>query len=432
MPNSLRREADDLFLFVNPKSGGNVGQCFLEAPSPLEVCLTVDKTIRRLHIFSLPEGRSGHKPGFVQLREVVSAGCKARVVVGGGDGTVMWVVTEAEKHGINPLEQIAIAMIPLGTGNDFSQSLGWGSANPNGDALARNDYEALKHMVEEWCKATPSYMDVWQVSVKVDEQTGTIYQREEPMLELDGEEVTELETYMLLYCGIAKDAELAYRVEMHRTKSQCCNKLVYGWQGLCISLHFFCCVGQRVQRVIRGLYNGLGNKAAAIFEVGMQTSGPRLYSNPEMILCLNIDSFAGGEAKDLWANSWRLGTSQPLEDDEGDELLDVEQDPGDQKLEVLTLSRLLRVAMPTNRLLAGRRVFQGAPLHFEFKQRKFRDLNTFCQVDGESYRLQNPVSLTIKHRQQICVLHSAKGRSNTWCNCPLQPGETISSDDGEV
>ena len=58
-------------------------------------------------------------------------------------------------------------------------------------------------------------------------------------------------------------------------KSQCCNKLVYAWQGLgcglcqrsliqdisatfiwpgiMISLHFFCCVGQRVQRVLRGL-----------------------------------------------------------------------------------------------------------------------------------------------------------------------------------
>lgn len=339
---------------------------------------------------------------------------------------MMWVVTEAEKHGINAKEQIAIAMIPLGTGNDFSQSLGWGSTNPNRDALARNDWEALRHMVEEWCKATPSYTDVWGVTVKVDEQTGTIYQREEPLLQLDGEEVTELETYMLLYCGIAKDAELAYRVEMHRTKSQCCNKLVYGWQGLCISLHFFCCVGQRVQRVLRGLYSGLTNKAEPVFEVGVKTSGPRLFSNPEMILCLNINSFAGGEAKDLWANSWRLGTSQPIEDEEGD-LLEAEQDPGDQMLEVLTLSRLLRVAMPTNRILAGRRVFQGAPLHFEFKQRKFRDLNTFCQVDGESYRLKNPLSLTIEHRQQICVLHSATPHSNTWCVCNFFPGETVAS-----
>eukprot|EP00930_Biecheleria_cincta_P102971 TRINITY_DN94846_c0_g1_i1.p1 TRINITY_DN94846_c0_g1~~TRINITY_DN94846_c0_g1_i1.p1 ORF type:complete len:431 (-),score=68.85 TRINITY_DN94846_c0_g1_i1:202-1494(-) len=430
MPDTLWYEANDLFLFVNPKSGGNVGESFLKAPSPLEVCLTACKAIRRLHTYSLREGISGSKPGFIHLREVVSAGQKARVVVGGGDGTIMWVVTEVEKHGINPREQIAIAMIPLGTGNDFSQSLGWGSANPNGEALARNDFEALKHMVEAWCKATPSYMDVWQVSIKVDEQTGTIYQREEPMLDIHGEEVTELETCMLLYCGIAKDAELAYRVEMHRTKSQCCNKLVYGWQGLCISMHFFCCVGQRVQRVIRGLYNGLSNKASAIFETGIKTSGPRLYSNPEMILCLNINSFAGGEAKDLWANSWRLGTSQPLEDDE-DDLLDVEQNPGDHKLEVLTLSRLLRVALPTNRLLAGRRVFQGAPLHFEFKQRKYRDLNTFCQVDGESYRLQNPLSLTIQHRQQICVLHSVGSNQNTWCFCNLHPGETISSDGEE-
>jgi len=37
----------------------------------------------------------------------------------------MWVVSELFKYQINAMK-IALGVIPLGTGNDFSQYLGWG------------------------------------------------------------------------------------------------------------------------------------------------------------------------------------------------------------------------------------------------------------------------------------------------------------------
>ncbi len=37
----------------------------------------------------------------------------------------MWVVSEIVKHKID-LKKAPIAVIPLGTGNDFSRCLGWG------------------------------------------------------------------------------------------------------------------------------------------------------------------------------------------------------------------------------------------------------------------------------------------------------------------
>ena len=80
-----------------------------------------------------------------------------------GDGTVMWVVQEAELHHINP-QRMHIGMVPLGTGsmwdgwadylafeqlqslllwpgNDFSRSLGWGgrSLGKDGSATGRHD-----------------------------------------------------------------------------------------------------------------------------------------------------------------------------------------------------------------------------------------------------------------------------------------------------
>lgn len=50
---------------------------------------------------------------------------KTYAIVCGGDGTVMWVVNQLVKNNIQS-KKAPIAVIPLGTGNDFSRCLGWG------------------------------------------------------------------------------------------------------------------------------------------------------------------------------------------------------------------------------------------------------------------------------------------------------------------
>lgn len=53
------------------------------------------------------------------------ANVRTRVIVGGGDGTVMWVVQEMHKYKLD-FEKCPLGTIPFGTGNDFSRVLGWG------------------------------------------------------------------------------------------------------------------------------------------------------------------------------------------------------------------------------------------------------------------------------------------------------------------
>ena len=48
--------------------------------------------------------------------------------MGGGDGTVMWVVEEMIRYRID-VESCPIGIVPFGTGNDFSRVLGWGGKN---------------------------------------------------------------------------------------------------------------------------------------------------------------------------------------------------------------------------------------------------------------------------------------------------------------
>jgi len=77
-----------------------------------------------VHIYNMKDQESRNR-GFIELKTKVEENKPVILVICGGDGTVMWVVTELSNHKINH-SKVPIAMIPLGTGNDFSQVLGWG------------------------------------------------------------------------------------------------------------------------------------------------------------------------------------------------------------------------------------------------------------------------------------------------------------------
>ncbi|KAL0967910.1 hypothetical protein UPYG_G00259530 [Umbra pygmaea] len=98
-----------LLVFVNPKSGGNQGakiiQSFMWYLNPRQV-------------FDLTQG--GPKEGLEMYSKVPNL----RILACGGDGTVGWILSILDQLQINPAP--AVAVLPLGTGNDLARTLNWG------------------------------------------------------------------------------------------------------------------------------------------------------------------------------------------------------------------------------------------------------------------------------------------------------------------
>lgn len=81
---------------------------------------------------------------------------QCRVLVAGGDGTVGWILETIEKLNLNPAPQVAL--LSLGTGNDLSRVLGWGSGH-SGEVKVGEMLRALE-------RATPVKLDRWTVDLK--------------------------------------------------------------------------------------------------------------------------------------------------------------------------------------------------------------------------------------------------------------------------
>ena len=81
-----------------------------------------------IYIYNLKDNANRLR-GFMTLKyeqlKLESSNSKFRVIVCGGDGSVMWVVEEMIHYKID-IEKCPIGILPFGTGNDFSRSLGWG------------------------------------------------------------------------------------------------------------------------------------------------------------------------------------------------------------------------------------------------------------------------------------------------------------------
>lgn len=309
---------------------------------------------------------------------------------------MMWADHEATMHGIDTPSQVLFGIVPLGTGNDFSRVAGWGGKNPSG--FLEDGCRKLRQMVVDWVEARPRHHDVWQITLHVNEAHGEILRvdsaHEESPIDSDAKSIS---LPMINYFSIGQESKVGIEFDKHRTKNQTCNLFVYAFEGLYTELH--CCSQQHVGNLIAALHAGTDSTGPVILDSRDDPSLPELKGNPESLMFLNINSYAGGSA-----HFWREDTKFGVEPAPAPEHVDVQEDPGDGRVEVVTLPNI--VDIPLDRLdHHARRIHSGGPYYVEFfESEDDEELDAYCEVDGEFYHLVSPASATVTLQKKLLVL----------------------------
>ncbi|CAE8658239.1 unnamed protein product, partial [Polarella glacialis] len=187
--------------------------------------------------------------------------------------------------------------------------------------------------------------------------------------------------------------------DKHRTKSQTCNLFVYAGAGLGQELS--CWNRQDISHIVSNLIQGTDHSGFVILDSESDKGEPELQGSPESLMFLNIDSYAGGNA-----HFWQLDTESGVEPPHESKWIDVKQDPGDGRLEVVTLPNISDI--PLDKLSHNaKRVFSGGPYFIEYWQKEDSndsDVHAYCEVDGEFYHMVNPDSTLLKLQKKLQVL----------------------------
>ncbi|XP_054942257.1 diacylglycerol kinase theta isoform X3 [Physeter macrocephalus] len=329
-----------LLVFVNPRSGGLKGR---------DLLCSFRKLLNPHQVFELTNG--GPLPGFHVFSQVPCF----RVLVCGGDGTVGWVLAALEemRHRLACPEP-AVAILPLGTGNDLGRVLRWGSGYSGEDPFS------VLVSVDE---ADAVLVDRWTILLDAHEAGGG----EESVADAEPPKMV----HMSNYCGIGIDAELSLDFHQAREEepgkftSRFHNKGVYVRVGL-----------QKISHP-RGLHRALRLQAER-----QEVELPSI----EGLIFLNIPSWGSGA--DLWGSDSDSRFEKPRMDD--------------GLLEVVGVTGVVHMGQVQGGLRSGIRIAQGS--YFRVTLLKA----TPVQVDGEPW-VQAPGHMIISAAgPKVHMLRKAK------------------------
>lgn len=137
----LPREVAPVLVFINRKSGGNMG---------VQLMHEFTELLNPIQVWDLAE----HAPEVALA--LFATVPRLQVVVCGGDGTVSWVLSAIDK--LN--RPVPVAVVPLGTGNDLAQVLGWGRKAPSVETAG------LLTVLRRVSRSGICVLDRWDATVK--------------------------------------------------------------------------------------------------------------------------------------------------------------------------------------------------------------------------------------------------------------------------
>ena len=387
---------------------------------------------------------------------------KIKILIAGGDGSVLGIVEELKKEEV-PLERCLFGAMPFGTGNDLSNSLGFGNECKIGDI------NSFQRVLYTYIIATPAKIDIWELKVVMDQNTGTIFDvitnGEKVKLDANKNKVHIFKKAFINYFSIGFDARVGFQFEQRRTSTRFCNKFIYGLEA---AKRIFCCKkNYGLTELLDSFQEGVDDnnntssestnnsniisnhsenpmfegieevksegllpkeeednlnllnrklifKTKSLVEQNKSQTDIILEGDPVNIICQNIDFYMGG-TQNIWDRSSNVGLIQGEGSKDQYNLYKrkvlesfQKQAFDDKKIEFLTYEHGIELGIERVVRGMGKRVYQGeGPFFFEFKKHpndteKIALEKVYMNCDGEFYHLQNPLQISVRLNNNIC------------------------------
>ncbi|EAN32758.2 Diacylglycerol kinase accessory domain protein [Theileria parva strain Muguga] len=387
-----------IFIYVNPESGGRNASHFIkQGVKSLELTKPEPLT---LHICSIFEGESGNKPGFIQLRDFLSYEEPQElvfVITAGGDGTLTWVVSEVEKHSINP-DLLCFGIIPYGTGNDFARALKWHkfrNLKPFED-----NFKPLMTYLNKLMKSDPIKHDFWDVYLKLNpggsfNKINSKTRLKENLFDSDGNLIESMKFKMGNYFSIGTESRIGRGFDRRRTRYSCFNKFRYILEAFKKTFMGLVYVNNQVERMV------YGENEEILFVTDPKEKNLPVLLKSASLVALNIPSFSSGIDAFSLASGIAL---KNVSEEYKKELLIADQVMGDKKLEFFCYRDMKDVGLDILKFGKSKRLHVGGgPWKIIFKDLS-KDEKCYFQVDGEFFVMYQPKLIEIKHYKTINVV----------------------------
>uniref|UniRef100_A0A3B0MNC8 Diacylglycerol kinase n=1 Tax=Theileria annulata TaxID=5874 RepID=A0A3B0MNC8_THEAN len=387
-----------VFIYVNPESGGRNAYHFIkQGVRSLELSKPEPLT---LHISSIFEGESGNKPGFIKLREFLKNDEPEQpvfVITAGGDGTLTWVVSEVEKHSINP-DLLCFGIIPYGTGNDFARALKWDkfrNLKPFEDNM-----KPLITYLSRLVKSDPVKHDFWDVFLTLNpggsfNKINSKTRLKENIMDKDGNLVESMKFKMGNYFSIGTESRIGRGFDRRRTRYSCSNKLRYLIEAFKKTFMGLVYVNKQIDKVV------YGEDEEVMFVTDSKEKELPVLLKSASLVALNIPSFSSGI--DPFSISSEIGIKNVSQEFKK-ELLMANQVMGDKKMEFFCYRDMKDVGLDMLKIGKSKRIHVGSgPWKIYFKELS-KDEKSYFQVDGEFFQMYQPKLIEIKHYKTINVV----------------------------
>ena len=330
--------------------------------------------------------------------------------------------------------------MPLGTGNDLSNAMGFDSQCEIGIKI-----EYFQRVLYTYLTASTIKIDIWKLQLKVDKEEGKIFDiisnGEIELKDENNNDLTYFTKTFINYMSIGFDAKVGFMFGQRRTSSRIFNKLIYALEagknilrglfqkklGLSSLLeNLISLEGDNIENKILSNdenyfldeeYFKLLNNKKVIFESidkGKKKNYNRtiLKGSPVVLVCQNIEYYMGG-TENIWGMSDQIGIQTCGLKRKERKIYENKiansfhkQSSNDRQIEFITYNHGMDMGL--DRVAGGkaRKIHQGlGPFFITFKKilskgQKKKLNKVYINIDGEFYHLVQPKQILISLKQK--------------------------------